>query len=36
MSGGGIFILAIFGVLVVATISRIMTDRKQGKTEKSE
>jgi hypothetical protein len=31
MSGGGIFLLVLFGVVAFAAISRIMSDRKQGK-----
>lgn len=31
MSGGGIFLLAIFGLVAVVSISRIISDRKQKK-----
>ena len=31
MSGGGIFLLVVFGVVAFAAISRVVNDRKQGK-----
>lgn len=34
MSGGGIFLLVIFGVLLVASISRAISGKKEEKEEK--
>ena len=34
MSGTGIFLVGLFGFLVVATVARIISDRKQKKAEK--
>ena len=31
MSGGGVFLLVLFGVLVFVAIQRIVSDKKQGK-----
>lgn len=31
MSGGGIFLLVLFGVLVIASLSRIVSDKKKEK-----
>ena len=31
MSGGAIFLLAVFGLVIVGALSRVMSDKKQGK-----
>ena len=31
MTGGGLFLLALFGLVGVAAVSRILSDKKQGK-----
>ena len=35
MSGGGIFLLVVFGALAIAGISRVISDKKEARKQQS-